>query len=99
MIPRTFKRDADGLWLISDVGDASALVEWVDYIPVQVVTDVDASKDRYEENGHIPANILTDTTGLVAWVDYTPVDVVTGRADRWRTDADGFIPIVDDTPA
>lgn len=97
MIPRTYKLNASGHWIVYNV-NPSGKTEWVDYIPVQAVTDVPASTNRYEEDGHIQADTLASVSGLTEWADYTPVYVVTGRADRWRTSADGFIPIVDETP-
>jgi hypothetical protein len=98
MIPRCIPRDSSGLWVVFELTSITGLREWADYIPIQEVTDVAASQDRYNEDGHIPITKLASTTGLTAWVDYTPVDTKTGRADRWRTSADGFIPVVDDTP-
>jgi hypothetical protein len=89
-------RTTNAYWIVHEV-DPTNLVEWVDYIPLQTVTEVAAGVDRYEENGHIPVEQRLDVSALTAWVDYTPIDFVTLRAGKWRIEADGFIPVVDKT--
>lgn len=92
-------RNSSGQWKVFDITPSGSQREWVDYIPVQAVTEVAASADRYNDNGHIPADTLASVAGLTAFVDYTPVNIVTLRTKRWTTDGtNGFIPIVDKTP-
>jgi len=98
MIPRTFPTNTSGQWVVADITPQAGDREWVDYIPVQEVTDVAGAENRYDNNGHMEVDTLASTVGLTAWIDYTPVNIVTGRSGRWRTDADGFIPVVDQTP-
>lgn len=98
MIPRTFKRNSSGQWVVFDITPAAGEAEWRDYIPVQAVTEVAGKADRYDNDGHIPVDTLTSVSGLTEWVDYTPVNFETGRSGRWTTDSDGFIPVVDKTP-
>jgi len=97
MIPRTFPSNASGQMLVADITPAGDEKEWIDFIPVQEVTEVAAGANRYDNNGHIPVDTLASVSGLTAWIDYIPVNIVEGRSGRWRTDADGFIPIVDKT--
>jgi hypothetical protein len=95
MIPTCFPKNSSNQWVVYEVSPG---VEWKDHIPIQVVTEVAASEDRHNDDGHIDVDTLADITGLTAWVDYTPIDIVTGRSGRWLTSADGFIPVVDKTP-
>lgn len=85
--------DASGNFMVAEI-DPSGLREWVDYIPVQI----NASPGRansYDNDGYFPIN--TDGTG-VAWVDYTPVVTVENRTIPFAIEADGYIPVVDNTP-
>ncbi len=92
-------RNSSGQWKTFEITPAAGEREWVDYIPVQEVTEVAASADRFEDDGHIPMDSLADVSGLTEWVDYVPVNTVTSRTARWKTDdSNGFIPVVDKTP-
>jgi len=93
MIPRCYPRNPEEQWLIADV-DTTGLTKWVDYIPVEEVADVPASSETYNNDGFREAFVLASTAGLTAWTDYTPVDIGDHTA-KWRSDNDGFIPIVD----
>lgn len=53
MIPKTYPTDASGYMKVGEVADTTGLTEWVDYIPVQVVTEVPASANSYENDGYI----------------------------------------------
>ncbi len=91
-------RDSSGRWVVYEI-NSTGLLEWVDYIPIQSVTEVPASEDRFEDDGYIEVDTLASVTGLTEWEDYIPVDFVTSRTARWRTDTNqGFIPVVDKTP-
>jgi hypothetical protein len=93
MIPTCYPTNASGEMVIAVYSPGAGDREWFEYIPMQAVTDVAAGDSRYEENGHLNVDHVTPS-GKVAWVDYVPFVVVTGRADRWKTTSDGFIPVV-----
>jgi hypothetical protein len=51
--------------------------------------------NTFGDAGAIQVETLASITGLTAWVDYIPVYVVTDTQKPWRTDDDGFIPLVE----
>jgi hypothetical protein len=94
MIPVSRPVNKNGNLVVFVLADLTGLRAWVDYVPVVYVT---GRPDRYDENGAIEVETLADTTGLIAWVDYIPV--VEGSEDvtlQWRTDAGGYIPVVEE---
>jgi hypothetical protein len=52
--------------------------------------------NNYDQGSAMRVVTLSDITGLNAWQDYIPVYVVTDTGKQWRTDSDGFIPIVEE---
>jgi len=86
----------DNAKVIYELSDVSALVQWVDYIPVAVVADcVEGTSD---EDGCWSVDPLASTSGKTAWVDYVPVYEVAKSANKWRYEADGWIPVNTLTP-
>jgi len=91
-------RDSSGRWVVFSI-NTSGKRAWFDYIPIQAVTEVAASEDRFEDDGYVEVDTLASNSGLTEWEDYVPVAFVTSRTARWRTDINqGFIPVVDQTP-
>lgn len=75
------------------------MVAWVDYIPAAVKASPNTSnRNECNDDGYMGFHILADVTGLAAWRDYIPIDTVSYvDGNQWRSDADGFIPYVDET--
>lgn len=76
------------------LSSVSGLQRWVDYIPVQYVTFIEAKKNTYDDDGFQWVLNVSDVSGLVPWVDYTPVYIVSDPASgKARFDDDGWIPV------
>lgn len=53
MTPTTRPIDENGYTVVRKLSSVTDLTEWVDYIPVQEVTEVAAAANRYRDDGHI----------------------------------------------
>lgn len=73
---------------------SSGRVAWVDYLPVRQVTPTTPNLNTFNEAGAVGVYSLSSISGLTAWVDYTPVVEVSDSSNKWRAEADGFIPVV-----
>ena len=58
MLPKRRPQDSNGYIIVRVLADVSGLREWVDYIPVQEVTEVAASANRHEDDGHIQVTTI-----------------------------------------
>lgn len=56
-----YPKDSNGYMVVTQLTDITGLQEWVDYIPVQEVTEVAASANRHEDDGHIQATTTIPT--------------------------------------
>lgn len=69
---------------------------WTNYIPVKFTTNPAVTPNYF--GGAVAVDSLSDVTGLVEWVDYIPVVAVSDDdSGAWRTDNNGFIPLVEIT--
>lgn len=80
------------------LSSVAGLVQWVDYLPVRVISPSDGCAGRYDEDGCWPVEALASVTGLSAWVDYIPVFAVADSPNKWRYENDGWIPVDTLTP-
>ena len=57
MTPQTYPCNSSFQMKVREV-DGTGLVEWLDYIPVQAVSEVAAQAYRAESDGHIPVVVV-----------------------------------------
>ena len=57
MKPQTYVANSTQQMKVREV-DGTGLLEWKDYIPVQVVSEVAAQAHRAESDGHIPVVVV-----------------------------------------
>lgn len=92
-----FGEQAPDQLVIYRLQDVTGLQRWVDYIPVQYVTFIEAKKNTYDDDGFQWVFAVGEVTGLTAWVDYTPTYVVSdAAAGEGRFDDAGWIPVATD---
>jgi hypothetical protein len=82
--------DSGAVYVVS----AAGRTRWVDYIPVRQVSPGSGRTSTFAQDGAIPVTMLASITGLREWVDYIPVVEVADSANVWRTEADGWLPII-----
>ncbi len=81
---------------IYPLASVTGLVEWVDYLPVQLQATPNRLNST-DNNGALHASsVLASITGKVKWVDYIPVYVV-ARTVPWYVGPTGYIPYDDVT--
>jgi len=98
MIPRTFPTvyvtpNGQTAAVVEIISNTSGLVRWVDYIPVQFITDESFVANRYENNGYILVDHQQDLTNKQAGKDYIRIFADYTTTKRWSTDNEGFIPV------
>lgn len=76
--------------------DVTGLVEWVDYIPVELQGSPNRLNSTDNAGALHATAVLANTTGKVAWVDYIPVFGVS-RDVPWYVGPTGYIPYDDIT--
>jgi hypothetical protein len=98
MIPKTFPTvyvTANGQTaaVVEIITDTTGLVRWVDYIPVQFITDESFVANRYDNNGYILVDHQQNLTNKQAGKDYIRIFADYTTTKRWSTDNAGFIPV------
>jgi hypothetical protein len=98
LIPKTFPSvyvTANGQTaaVVDIITSTTGLVRWVDYIPVQFITDESFVANRYENNGYILVDHQQDLTNKQAGKDYIRIFADYTATKRWSTDNAGFIPV------
>lgn len=53
---KVYPQNSSGYMRIRALSDVTGLQEWVDYIPVQEVTEVAGKEFRHDDDGHIPVS-------------------------------------------
>lgn len=98
MIPKTFPSvyvTANGQTaaVVQIITDTTGLTRWVDYIPVQFITDESYVANRYDNNGYILVDHQQDLTNKQAGKDFIRIFADYSTTKRWSTDNAGFIPV------
>lgn len=98
MVPQTFPSvyvtpNGQTAAVVQIITSTTGLVRWVDYFPVQFITDESYIANAYENNGYILVDHQQDLTGKQAGLDYIRIYEDYTTTKKWSTDADGFIPV------
>lgn len=98
MIPRTFPSvyitpNGKTAAVVQIITDTTGLVRWIDYIPVQFITDESYIANKYDNNGYILVDHQQDLTGKQAGKDYIRIFADYTTTKKWSSDNAGFIPV------
>jgi len=98
MIPRTFPTvyvTANGktAMVVQIITSTSGLTRWVDYIPVQFITDESYIANKYDNNGYMLVDHQQDLTGKQAGKDFIRIFADYTTTKKWSADNAGFIPV------
>jgi hypothetical protein len=98
LIPKTFPSvyvTANGQTaaVVQIITDTTGLTRWVDYIPVQFITDESYVANSYNNNGYILVDHQQDLTNKQAGKDFIRIFADYSATKRWSTDNAGFIPV------
>jgi hypothetical protein len=98
MIPRTFPTvyvsyNGKTAMVVQIITDTTGLTRWVDYIPVQFITDESNVSNVYDNNGYILVAHQEDLTGKQAGKDYIRIYEDYTTTKKWSADNAGYIPV------
>jgi hypothetical protein len=98
MIPRTYPSvyvtpNGYTAMVVEIITDVTGLRRWIDYIPVQFITDESDIPNKYDNNGYLLVNQLFDTTGKQVGKDYIKIYADYTATKKWSSDNDGYIPV------
>lgn len=98
MIPRTYPSvyvtpNGYTAMVVEIITDVTGLRRWIDYIPVQFITDESNIPNKYDNNGYLLVSQLFDTTGKQAGKDYIKIYADYAATKKWSSDNDGYIPV------
>lgn len=98
MVPQTFPSvyvtpNGQTAAVVQIITSTTGLVRWVDYIPVQFITDETYIANCYANNGYILVDHQQNLSGKQAGKDYIRIFADYTATKRWSTDNNGFIPV------